>query len=67
MILSIYAIDFWNKDLNLETVNNNKDNMNSGLSVSNCISDAIFEINRNQEVNLDPEPELSLEKLYGLV
>ncbi|CAG8830394.1 31022_t:CDS:1, partial [Racocetra persica] len=57
--------DFWNKDLNLEIANNNKDNTDSSLSVSYCISDTISEMNRNQEVNLDPEFKLLLEKLYG--
>ncbi|CAG8838013.1 27386_t:CDS:2, partial [Gigaspora margarita] len=56
--------DFWNKDLNLETSNNNEYNTDSGLSVSHCINDMISKMNRNQEVNLDPEPELLLEKLY---
>ncbi|CAG8778799.1 23806_t:CDS:1, partial [Gigaspora margarita] len=56
--------DFWNKDLNLETSNNNKYNTDSSLSISHCINDTISEINRNQEVNSDPKPELSLEKLY---
>ncbi|CAG8474695.1 5005_t:CDS:2 [Gigaspora rosea] len=56
--------DFWNEDLNLETSNNNEYNTDSGLSVSHCINNAISEMNRNQKVNSDPEPELSLEKLY---
>ncbi|CAG8825232.1 14246_t:CDS:1, partial [Gigaspora margarita] len=50
--------------LNLEISNNNEYNTDSGLSVLHCINDAISEMNRNQEVNLDPEPELLLEKLY---
>ncbi|CAG8843431.1 9593_t:CDS:1, partial [Gigaspora margarita] len=54
--------DFWNKDLNLEISNNNEYNIDSGLSVSYCISDAIYEIKRNQKVNSDPEPEHLLEK-----
>ncbi|CAG8755544.1 29896_t:CDS:1, partial [Gigaspora margarita] len=56
--------DFWNKDLNLEIANNNEYNTDSSLSVSHCINDAISEMNRNQEVNSDLEPELLLEKLY---
>ncbi|CAG8852467.1 18593_t:CDS:1, partial [Gigaspora margarita] len=56
--------DFWNEDLNLEMSNNNEYNTDSGLSVSYCINNAIFKMNRNQEVNSDPEPKLSLEKLY---
>ncbi|CAG8844234.1 33814_t:CDS:2, partial [Gigaspora margarita] len=51
-------------DLNLEMSNNNEYNTDSGLSVSHCINDAISEMNKNQEVNSDPEPKLSLEKLY---
>ncbi|CAG8813433.1 21175_t:CDS:2, partial [Gigaspora margarita] len=56
--------NFWNEDLNLEISNNNEYNTDSDLSVLHCINDVISEINRNQEVNLDPEPELLLEKLY---
>ncbi|CAG8683190.1 21475_t:CDS:2, partial [Dentiscutata erythropus] len=55
--------DFWNEDLNLETANNNEYNIDNGLSVSYCISNAISEMNRTQEINLDPESKLLLEKL----
>ncbi|CAG8839507.1 3917_t:CDS:2, partial [Gigaspora margarita] len=55
---------FWNEDLNLKMSNNNEYNTDSGLSVSYCINDTISKINRNQEVNSDPKPELLLEKLY---
>ncbi|CAG8855881.1 765_t:CDS:1, partial [Gigaspora margarita] len=56
--------DFWNEDLNLETANNNEYNTDSSLSVSYCINDTISKMNKNQEVNSDPESELLLEKLY---
>ncbi|CAG8822923.1 5389_t:CDS:2, partial [Gigaspora margarita] len=59
--------DFWNNDSNLETADNNdhnEDNMNS-LYISHCINNAVSEMNRSQELNLDPSPELSLEKTYG--
>ncbi|CAG8771530.1 13001_t:CDS:1, partial [Racocetra fulgida] len=58
--------DFWNDDSNLETADNNdhnEDNMNS-LSISHCINNAVSEMNRSQELNSDPSPELLLEKTY---
>ncbi|CAG8769222.1 43349_t:CDS:2 [Gigaspora margarita] len=58
--------DFWKEDLNLEIANNNEYNTDSSLSVSHCINNAISEMNRNQEVNSDLEPELPLENLYIL-
>ncbi|CAG8553684.1 25038_t:CDS:10, partial [Racocetra persica] len=56
--------DFWNKDLSLETVNNDEYNMDCSLPISHCISNAISEMNRNQEFNSSSRLELPLEKIY---
>ncbi|CAG8758868.1 28518_t:CDS:1, partial [Dentiscutata erythropus] len=42
--------DFWNKDLNLEIAINNEYNIDNSLSVSYCISDAIFKMNRTKKL-----------------
>ncbi|CAG8647706.1 11451_t:CDS:2, partial [Scutellospora calospora] len=56
--------DFWNEDLSLETVNNDEYNMDCSLPISHCISNAISEINRNQEFNSSSRLELPLERIY---